>query len=79
MLYIICLYEKYFLSLSQNTSKHLEIMEDLRTIAYAIRPTADFLHDYMLRKFRQEGKDRSGSTPYRDKRNRRKKNKPRRK
>ena len=23
-------------------------MEDLRTIAYAIRPTADFLHDYCL-------------------------------
>lgn len=54
-------------------------MEDFRTIAYELKPTTDFLHDYMLRKFRSEGKNRSGSTPYRDKRNRKRKNKPRRK
>lgn len=53
-------------------------MEDIRTIAYTLNPTTDYLNDYMLSKFRQEGKDRSGSTPYRDKRNRRKKNKPKR-
>lgn len=53
-------------------------MEDLRTMAYALKPTADFLSDYMLRKFRSDGKDRSGSTPYRDKRNRKKKNKSKR-
>lgn len=54
-------------------------MEDLRTIAYALKPTTDFLHDYMLRKFRSEGKNRSGSTPYANKRNRKNKNKSRRK
>lgn len=64
--------------MSQIISKHLEFMDDLRTIAYAIRPTADFLHDYMLRKFRSEGKNRCGSTPYFNKRNRKKKNKPKR-
>lgn len=65
--------------MSQNTSKHLEIMEDLRTIAWELKPTTDYLHDYMLRKFKSEGKDRSGSAPYFNKRNRKKKNKPRRK
>ena len=54
-------------------------MEDFRTIAYELKPTADFLHDYMLRKFRSEGKNRSGSTPYANQRNRKKKNKPKRK
>lgn len=53
-------------------------MEDLRTMAYALKPTADFLNDYMLRQFRSEGKNRSGSTPYSNKRNRKKKNKPKR-
>lgn len=65
--------------MQQIVLKHLEIMEDFNSFAWHLKPTTDFLHDYMLRKFRQEGKDRSGSTPYRDKRNRRKKNKPRRK
>ncbi len=78
MLCIICLYEQYFLSLSQIISKYLEIMDDLRTIAYSLKPTADYLHDYMLRKFKSEGKDRSGSTPYANKRNKKKKNKPKR-
>lgn len=50
-------------------------MEDIRSIAYALNPTTDFLNDYMLRSFKSEGKNRSGSTPYRDKRNRKKKNK----
>lgn len=54
-------------------------MDNIRTIAYELKPTADFLHDYMLRKFKSEGKDRSGSAPYFNKRNRKKKNKPRRK
>lgn len=53
-------------------------MEDIRTIAYTLKPTTDFLNDYMLRSFKSEGKNRSGSTPYRDKRNRKKKNKPKR-
>lgn len=60
-------------------SKHLEIMEDFRSIAYTLKPTADYLHDYMLRSFKSEGKNRSGSTPYSNKRNRKKKNRPRRK
>lgn len=54
-------------------------MEDIRSIAYALNHTTDFLNDYMLRSFKSEGKNRSGSTPYRDKRNRKKKNKPKRK
>lgn len=54
-------------------------MEDFNSFAWHLKPTTDFLHDYMLRKFREDGKDRSGSTPYRDKRNRKKKNRPRRK
>lgn len=53
-------------------------MEDFRSIAWSLKPTTDYLHDYMLRQFRSEGKNRSGSTPYSDKRNRRKKNKPKR-
>ena len=53
-------------------------MEDYRSIAYVLKPTADFLNDYMLRSFKSEGKNRSGSTPYANKRNRRKKNKPKR-
>ena len=53
-------------------------MEDIRSIAYTLKPTADFLNDYMLRSFKSEGKNRSGSTPYANKRNRRKKNKPKR-
>ena len=54
-------------------------MEDIRTIAYTLNPTTDFLNYYMLRTFKSEGKNRSGSTPYANKRNRRKKNKPKRK
>lgn len=54
-------------------------MDDLRSIAWELKPATDFLHDYMLRKFGSEGKDRSGSSPYANKRNRKKKNKPRRK
>ncbi len=53
-------------------------MEDFRSIAWELKPTTDYLHDYMLRSFKSEGKNRSGSTPYRDKRNRKKKNKPKR-
>lgn len=79
MLCTICFSEKYFLSLSQIISKHLEIMEDFNSFAWHLKPTTDFLHDYMLRKFKSEGKDRSGSAPYFNKRNRKKKNKPRRK
>lgn len=47
-------------------------MEDFRSIAWELKPTADFLHDYTLRKFKSEGKDRSGSAPYFNKRNRKK-------
>ena len=54
-------------------------MEDFNSFAWYLKPTTDFLHDYMLRKFKSEGKDRSGSAPYFNKRNRKKKNKPRRK
>lgn len=53
-------------------------MEDYRSIAYVLKPNVDFLNDYMLKSFKSEGKNRSGSTPYRDKRNRKKKNKPKR-
>jgi len=53
-------------------------MEDFNTIAWHLKPTADYLHDYMLRKFRSEGKNRSWSTPYANQRNRRKKNKSKR-
>lgn len=54
-------------------------MEDFRSIAWELKPTTDYLHDYMLRSFKSEGKNRSGSAPYFNKRNRKKKNKPRRK
>lgn len=53
-------------------------MEDFNSFAWHLKPTTDYLHDYMLRKFK-EGKDRSGSAPYFNKRNRKKKNKPKRK
>ena len=53
-------------------------MEDYRSIAYVLNSTSDFLNDYMLRSFKSEGKNRSGSTPYSNKRNRKKKNKPKR-
>ncbi len=54
-------------------------MEDIRSIAYTLNPTTDFLNDYMLRSFKSEGKNRSGSALYSNKRNRMKKNKPKRK
>lgn len=54
-------------------------MEDIRTIAYTLKPTTDYLHDYMLSQLKPKGKDRSGSTPYANKRNRKNKNKSRRK
>lgn len=54
-------------------------MEDFRSIAWELKPTTDYLHDYMLRKFKSEGKNRSGSTPYANQRNRKKKNKSKRK
>lgn len=44
-------------------------MEDFNSFAWHLKPTTDFLHDYMLRKFKSEGKDRSGSAPYFNKRN----------
>ena len=53
-------------------------MEDFRTIAYELKPTVDYLHDYMISQLKTNGKDRSGSTPYSNKRNRKKKNKPKR-
>lgn len=65
--------------MAQIISKHLEIMDNFRTIAYELKPTADYLHDYMLSRLKLNGKDRSGSTPYANKRNKKKKNKPRRK
>lgn len=64
--------------MSQIISKHLEIKEDFRTIAYELKPTVDYLHDYMISQLKTNGKDRSGSTPYSNKRNRKKKNKPKR-
>ena len=65
--------------MSQIISKHLEIMEDFNSFAWHLKPTTDYLHDYMLRSFKSEGKNRSGSTPYANHRNIRKKNKPKRK
>lgn len=54
-------------------------MEDFNSFAWHLKPTTDYLHDYMLRSFKSEGKNRSGSTPYANHRNIRKKNKPKRK